>query len=261
MDNILQGRADRKSKGCKSFRHSTRPPCSRCKAKLPWLSSSSVSESKSAKQGLSSLTVVDFDSNTKPATGFSSIFPSGKTLPENMNKKSSEISILWYIQLCKVKNYLVRTSVSTAQIYYHQTWYSTESKAHLLWGKNFSNRLAGYTCFSVQTRKKKMILVFKTCLSLIFLMLIRFYEVNIYQKVAMVLIFMTYAYRLIKLWLTDWLTDWLTNWLRFIAGSACQLTGWLNEWLRNGLINWLTYWLTGKLTDWPTDWLTGLLTD
>ena len=44
-----------------------------------------------------------------------------------------------------------------------------------------------------------MILVFKTCLSLIFLMLIRFYEVNIYQKVAMVLIFMTYAYRLIKL--------------------------------------------------------------
>ena len=51
--------------------------------KLPCSSLSSSSESKSAKDGLSSQTAVARDSNTKPATGLSSIFPSGKTLPEN----------------------------------------------------------------------------------------------------------------------------------------------------------------------------------
>ena len=49
---------------------------------IPWPSSSYESVSKSANEGLSSLTDVALDSNTRPVTGFSSIFPSGKTLPD-----------------------------------------------------------------------------------------------------------------------------------------------------------------------------------
>ena len=55
---------------------------SRFTTTVPWSSSSSESESKSAKEGLSSLMVDALDSNTSPATGLSSIFPSGKTLPK-----------------------------------------------------------------------------------------------------------------------------------------------------------------------------------